>query len=119
MQRKLLFIINPNAGKKISEFIIKVIRREFPGDLHYQIVIWKDKDNFEEIRRLLLNECYTDAIAVGGDGTVNEVAKNILNTDITLGIVPIGSGNGLARALGLSMDTEEVLKEIAKRETLT
>ncbi len=119
MPRKLLFIVNPNAGKKISEQIIETIRKEFPQNIYYQIAIWKDKDHFEEITHLLKTEGYTDAVAVGGDGTVNHVAKTILNTGITLGIVPIGSGNGLARALGLSMKLNEVIRQIAAGKTAT
>lgn len=112
MPRKLLFIVNPNAGKKISEAIIKIIRKEFPQNMYYQIVIWKNKEHFDEISSLLKSEGYTDAIAVGGDGTVNKVASEIKGTAIRLGIVPIGSGNGLARSLGLSMDIGEVIKQI-------
>lgn len=117
MPRKLLFIVNPNAGKKISDTIIEIIRKEFPENMYYQIAIWKDRDHFEEITKTLKTQGYTDAIAVGGDGTVNQVAKTILGTDIALGIVPIGSGNGLARSLGLSMDIEEVIKQIAEGKT--
>lgn len=112
MPRKILFIVNPNAGKRVSDFIIQTIRKEFPQNIYYQIAIWKDKDHFEEISDLLLTQGYTDAVAVGGDGTVNHVAKTILNTKIRLGIVPIGSGNGLARSLGLSMNIKEVIQQI-------
>ena len=117
MPRKLLFIVNPNAGKRISQHIIDTIRKELPQNVYYQIAIWKDKDNFDEITALLKTNGYTDAVAVGGDGTVNHVAKTILNTGIALGIVPIGSGNGLARSLGLSMKIEEVIKQIAVGKT--
>lgn len=119
MLRKVLFIVNPNAGKRISDQIIETIRREFPQNMYFQIAIWKDKDHFEEITHLLKTEGYTDAIAVGGDGTVNHVAKTILNTGIRLGIVPIGSGNGLARSLGLSMKIEEVIRQIVAGNTTT
>ena len=113
MPRKLLFIVNPNAGKKISEHLIDIIRKEFPKNIYYQIVVWKDRDHFKEVLDILHSREYTDAIAVGGDGTVNQVAKSIMGTNITLGIVPAGSGNGLARTLGLSMKVEEVIKQIA------
>lgn len=117
MVRKILFIVNPNAGKKVSGQIIDTIRREFPENLYYQIAIWKDKDHFEEITEQLKTQGYTDAVAVGGDGTVNHVAKTILGTGIALGIVPIGSGNGLARSLGLSMNIETVIGQIAAGKT--
>ncbi|MEI8136965.1 MAG: YegS/Rv2252/BmrU family lipid kinase [Bacteroidota bacterium] len=113
MPRKLLFIVNPNAGKKISGRLIDTIKKEFPQNIYYQIVIWKDKDHFKEVLDILHSQDYTDAIAVGGDGTVNAVAKSIVGTNIALGIVPAGSGNGLARTFGLSMIVEEAIKQIA------
>lgn len=119
MSRKIVFIVNPNAGKRISDRIISTIRKEFPKDISYQVVIWKDKDHFEEITSMLKTEGFTDAIAVGGDGTVNYVAKTILNSGIRLGIVPVGSGNGLARSLGLSMNIEEVIRQIVRCKTTT
>lgn len=119
MIRKILFIVNPNAGKKISGRIIETIRSEFPDNIYYQIAVWKDKNHFEEITEQLKTEGYTDAVAVGGDGTVNHVAKTIIGTGITLGIVPIGSGNGLARSLGLSMNLETVIRQIAEGRTAT
>jgi len=119
MPRKILFIVNPNAGKRISDKIIEAIRKEIPENVYYQIAIWKDKDHFEEITSLLKTEGYTDAIAVGGDGTVNHVAKTILGTSIRLGIVPIGSGNGLARSLGLSVNIEKVIRQIVTGKTAT
>lgn len=113
-KRKLLFIVNPNAGKKMSGNLIEIIRNEIPKEIEYQIEIWKSKEHFKEILNLLQTKSFTDAIAVGGDGTVNQVAKSVIGTNIALGIVPAGSGNGLARTLGLSMKTEEVIKQIAE-----
>lgn len=117
MPRKILFIVNPNAGKKISDHIIDIIRKEFPQNLYYQLVVWKSMGHFDEISDILKSGDYTDAVAVGGDGTVNRVASAILGTGINLGIVPIGSGNGLARSLALSMNIEEVIKQIAVGKT--
>ncbi len=117
MSRRILFIVNPNAGKKISGKLIETIKQEFPVDIYNEIAIWKDREHFHEIIETLKSGNYTDAVAVGGDGTVNQVAKTILNTGITLGIVPAGSGNGLARSLGLSMRPEEAIKQIAKGNT--
>lgn len=49
--------------------------------------------------------------------TVNQVAKSIVNTGITLGILPVGSGNGLARTLGISMNLQEAVKQVVKGQT--
>src|SRR5436190_13041706 len=119
MSRKLLFIVNPNAGKKMSGAIMNTIRSEFPASMQYEIVVWKDPAHFEEILGMLKTGNYTDAVAVGGDGIVNRVAAAVLNTGIALGIVPAGSGNGMARSLGLSMRPEEVIRQIAAGRTET
>ena len=51
-------------------------------------------------------------VAVGGDGSINEIAKALVNHQSTLGIIPIGSGNGLARHLNISFDMEKALETI-------
>jgi YegS/Rv2252/BmrU family lipid kinase len=51
-------------------------------------------------------------VAVGGDGTLNEVARGLLNSKTPMGIIPKGSGNGLARHLGISMKMEKALEEV-------
>lgn len=56
---------------------------------------------------------YDMVIAAGGDGTVNEIASTLSRTPVALGIVPLGSGNGLARSLGIPQDVTEALKIIA------
>lgn len=56
---------------------------------------------------------FDTVVAVGGDGTVNEVASAIVGTDTSLGIVPFGSGNGLSRFLGIPMDTKSAIKNLA------
>lgn len=115
--RRILFIVNPNAGKKISAKLIETIRKEMPPTIYSEIVIWKNAGYFEDIIQKLRSGDYTDAVAVGGDGTVNQVAKCILNTGIALGIVPAGSGNGLARSLGIAMQPEAAVRQIAEGKT--
>lgn len=112
--RKLLFIINPKAGKKLGPAISEIIRKEMPAHIPYQVVIWKDKEHFEEIISLLHSGGYSDAVAAGGDGTVNRVAQALLGTNIRLGIIPLGSGNGLARSLGLSMDLDVAVRQVVQ-----
>jgi YegS/Rv2252/BmrU family lipid kinase len=117
MPRKLLFIINPKAGKKLGPALLPLIEKKLKGKLDYEIAIWKNISEFHLIEEKLHRENFTDAIAVGGDGTVNMVARTIMNHDLTLGIIPAGSGNGLARSLGLPMDTEKALDTIIEGKT--
>jgi diacylglycerol kinase (ATP) len=57
-------------------------------------------------------------VAVGGDGTVNEVAQGLIGTETPLGIVPVGSGNGLARELGISMNMRKSMHSLIDGKTL-
>ena len=117
MSRKLLFIINPKAGKKLGPSLLPLIEQKLKGKLNYEIALWKNVDEFNLISEKLFSENFTDAIAVGGDGTVNMVARTVLGKNITLGIIPAGSGNGLARSLGLPMNTEKALAKIIEGKT--
>lgn len=111
--RKILFVVNPISGKRKYQGTIVAIKEHFPMAIPYEIIIWKEKNSFDEIVWAIKTGNYSDVVAVGGDGTVNSIAKVIAGSDISLGIIPGGSGNGLARSLGLSMNTVEAIKQIA------
>jgi YegS/Rv2252/BmrU family lipid kinase len=115
--RKLLFIINPRSGKRNSGKIIEIIKKELPESLPYDIQLWKNLEEFRLVEEKLNSGEYTDAIAVGGDGSVNLTGRSVMNTGITMGILPAGSGNGLARSLGYTMKTEDALKQIIAGKT--
>jgi YegS/Rv2252/BmrU family lipid kinase len=115
--RKILFIVNPKAGRGRSAEVIELIKKEMPPGISYTIEKWEKIEEIKNIRGVIHSGTFTDAIAVGGDGTVNQVAKSVLNTGAALGIIPTGSGNGLARSLGLSMDTRAALKQILAGRT--
>src|SRR5437868_11657579 len=109
MSRKVLFIVNPNSGKKNSAHIIGLINSLFPKEIPFEIGKWTNIEEFNVLAEKLKNEGFTDAVAVGGDGSVNLVGRTVLGTNITLGIIPAGSGNGLARSLGISVKTEKAI----------
>ncbi len=110
--KRIAFVINPNSGPRKKENIVDVITKNISPAIAYDIILWKDKNGFEEIRKKITSGKYTTVVAVGGDGTVNEVAKNLVNTGIALGIIPRGSGNGLSRSLGIPQKAIEALKRI-------
>lgn len=67
-----------------------------------------------ELARQAIEEDYFGVIVAGGDGTVNEVGSELRGTNVAMGILPYGSGNGLARHLNISIDVEKALQVIAK-----
>ncbi len=119
MEVKYAFIINPNAGVKkkinIEEFIIS----NLPKTVNYEIIIWKDAHDVQSVLSKISIGNFSHVIACGGDGTVNMVASAVVNSPMALGILPLGSGNGLARSNGIPMDLKNALNVIVKGNTKT
>ena len=80
----------------------------------FSIVPTQHKGHATELAREYADKKYDAVIAVGGDGTVNEVGCGLIGTDTALGIIPCGSGNGLARHLGIPMDPFKAVKWLDK-----
>lgn len=105
LKKTIIFVVNPKSGTEGKEAIIKKIEEHIDRSIYdYQIVKTAYAGHAEEIARNAAR-FYTDIIvAVGGDGTVNEIARGIIHTNSALGIIPCGSGNGLARHLHIPTD---------------
>jgi diacylglycerol kinase (ATP) len=114
MNKKTAFVINPNAGVKKKIDIQAFITEHFPKHIHFDFIIWDNKDDFESIKQQILRNNYSTVVACGGDGTVNQVASVVVNTSMSIGILPLGSGNGLARSNKIPMDLKQALAVIAK-----
>jgi len=113
--RSILFIVNPISGGKSKERFLASIPGII-GSENWSLAYTKGPGD----ATLIARDCNADVVvAVGGDGTVNEVAKGLLGTDKAMGIIPFGSGNGLARHLGLSMNREKALRNIIEGEIAT
>ena len=111
---KVLAIINPISGTGSKKSIPDLLARAY-APLEHELLLTYTK----ELARRAAEEGYDHVIAVGGDGTVNEVARGLVGSKTALAIVPKGSGNGLARALGLSMSTDRVIKQLASGRRIT
>jgi diacylglycerol kinase (ATP) len=110
--QKIAFVINPNAGTKKKINIIDFIKSNVSQQINYDIIVWKNKDDFESVKQDVLIGNYAIVVACGGDGTVNQVASIVAKTDMALAILPLGSGNGLARSNKIPMKLEKALKLI-------
>lgn len=96
-EKDIVFIINARAGKRRVEKILSELQKYSPGSTF--IVTWNEKELAEIFSgQENRGKVY---VAVGGDGTVRKVMEHILGTEHLLGIVPIGSGNGFARQVGI------------------
>lgn len=113
---RLFFIINPNAGSNSHDWA--TIINAYFSHLNYEIKLYFLDRNckIDTIKERLNTFQPTQAIAVGGDGTVKFVAECIIQTSIVLGILPSGSANGLARELGIPNDPIKALDVIVHGE---
>lgn len=108
------FIYNPRSGIIHPEqFIRRMITYYFPRNLCcYDFSITEEKGHAHQIAQHAVQEGYDFVVAIGGDGTVNETASGLVNSDASLGIIPNGSGNGLARGLGIPISIRRAAKII-------
>ncbi len=112
-KKQAIFIINPISGGKSKEFVPELIREVIDKNmLEVEIVFTKAPEHATELAKEAALSGFNYAIAVGGDGTVNEISKGIIHTNTALGIVPFGSGNGLARHLGVPMNIRQSIEFI-------
>jgi len=104
----LHFIYNPNAGINIAAHKANILKKLYAVP---NSKVWETTKPLEAIyfTKKAIEENASRIIAVGGDGTVNEVASVLTETTIPLGIIPIGSGNGLARHLNIPLQFEAAL----------
>ncbi len=112
LPKKILFIINPISGKRKQKNIHTIIEhyldhRKFSFDLmyseyhqHAQEIVLEQLKNFDIM------------IAVGGDGSVNQIGTSLINSSVVFGIIPSGSGNGLARHLNIPLNFKGAIELI-------
>lgn len=117
-KEKLVFIVNPISGKaKKQKKLIKALEKYLDkNSFDYRIVYTRYRKHASKITKDYLQKNYKYFIAVGGDGTVHEVASELVNTEGILGIIPAGSGNGLARHLSIPSKLKESIEIINKRK---
>jgi YegS/Rv2252/BmrU family lipid kinase len=113
VKRKIAFIINPKSGTDRNKTLQTEIDKCFAVDkFEIQIFYTEFAGHASGLSAKCAEEKFETVVAVGGDGTVNEVARGLLNTGTSLGIVPKGSGNGLARTCGIPLQVPAALEVI-------
>ena len=112
MTRKItiLFIINPISGTGENKVVEKIIKKELAySKFEVSIRYTEAVGHATEIAKEGVKACVDVIVAVGGDGSVNEVAKGLIGTNVKMGIIPTGSGNGFARHLNIPMDKRKAV----------
>ncbi|MBC8320209.1 MAG: diacylglycerol kinase family lipid kinase [Bacteroidetes bacterium] len=108
--RRIIFIINPKSVKKNRDRISRAIEKGIDHNIYETSVVYtKSPGHAVSLSKEAVARKVDIIVAVGGDGTVNEVASSMICSSSVLGIVPLGSGNGLARHLGISRNIEKAI----------
>jgi YegS/Rv2252/BmrU family lipid kinase len=103
------FIINPNAGRKLGDIPARLDRFFSGRRVKYAVEFTRARGHAAELAARGLLDGYSAIVAVGGDGTIREAACPLLGKTAALGILPCGSGNGLARNLYIPLDFSAAL----------
>ena len=113
MKNKIIFIINPIAGKGKGLMIETEIQSYFnQKNVEFETFLTESIGHATEITNQVLTKNPDIIVACGGDGTINEVAQALVGSNVALGIIPIGSGNGLAANLHIPKTTEKAFETI-------
>lgn len=119
MKRKALFIINPVSGGKKKDGVPELIQKYVDSTIFdFETTFSTGISDARDIAKQAAGK-YDIIAAVGGDGTVNEVASAIAGTNSVLAIIPYGSGNGLSRFLSIPMDVEGAFATFNKGRTIS
>ncbi|MBS1664260.1 MAG: diacylglycerol kinase [Bacteroidetes bacterium] len=110
MERKIIYLINPISGTRGKTSVRQLItQRTEEAGVAYSIHPTNASGNYDFLRTLIQEEKVTDIVVCGGDGTVSAVMAALVGTPIRVGVIPMGSGNGLAFAAKLPKDPAKAL----------
>jgi len=109
---KVHFIINPYSGIRSKLGFIDLIEKESRKDFIVKTTLTQRPEHATEIALEAIEKGANAVVAVGGDGSVNEVGKTLIGTGIPLGVIPLGSGNGFARHMKIPLNERAALQII-------
>ena len=110
MNRNFIYFINPISGTKNKDALLQLIEEKTrKQNIAYQVLHTNAGGDYFFLQEKIRSEKITDVIICGGDGTINQVTAALINIDINIGIIPMGSGNGLALAAGISRKVNKAL----------
>jgi len=115
--RKILIIINRKAGTDREKRLGGVIRQYLPEpDFSVQVTHLAYLGHGTHLAQEAVQQGVDTVVAVGGDGSINEIAQGLVGSNTALAIIPLGSGNGLARALKIPLDVGKALELVVQNK---
>ena len=116
--RKIIYLINPISGTSKKKDVRNIIETETAKqNLLFEIINTSPAGDYSFLEEKIITEKISDIVVVGGDGTVNQVTKALKHLPVQFGIIPAGSGNGLAFAANIPKNTKAALQIIFKNKT--
>lgn len=113
MKRKILYFINPVSGPRRRSSLQQIITKKTQEqNISFEITAAERNGYYPYLREKIKKEKITDVVICGGDGTINQVAAALLGIDLNIGIIPAGSGNGLAFAAKIPKQAAKALQII-------
>lgn len=110
MSKNILLVVNPISGDIDKTEVIQIVQNALPETYQLEIYETTGEKDAEEIRLRVVQFKPERVISAGGDGTIKLIAEAARNKDFILGILPLGSANGLATDLGLAVDIATAVK---------
>ncbi len=108
--RKIIYIINPISGTKKKESLHRLIEKKTTEkNIPYRILPSVANGDYSFLLATIKEEKITDIVIAGGDGTVSQVVSSLMGLNLNFGIIPCGSGNGLAYAAGIPRQPSKAL----------
>ena len=111
--RKIIYLVNPISGTSKKEGLKKLIERETAAqEIPFEIMASNANGDYDLLKDKIIREKFTDVIITGGDGTINQVTGALRDIPVRFGIIPVGSGNGLAHTAGIPTKPQQALAMI-------
>lgn len=117
--KRVLFVINPHSGKVRNKNIEKTASEVLnPADFTVDFVYTRFAGHALELSRVGVEKGYDIIVAVGGDGTIHEVAQSVIHSQSAMAVIPMGSGNGFAHFFGIPTTIKKAMQVIAEGKEL-
>lgn len=111
MPRKIIYLINPISGTKGKNALTNLIEKSTnERKIEFEILPTVASGDYRFLEQKILEEKITDIAICGGDGSVNQVVQSLAHLPVNFGIIPMGSGNGLALSAGIPRQSDKALR---------
>lgn len=115
MNRRIIYLVNPVSGtSKKDELLHAIEKTGRESNIYTEIITTNVHGDYDLVKDRIEAQKITEVVIIGGDGTVNQVINSLRGTGVTFGVIPFGSGNGLANAAGIPKKPLQALEVILK-----